>query len=118
MGYYTDFSLTFQGDENDIKNITSILLDEDYPENCPDNIEPISYSFHKSGDELKLGGVKWYEYKENMKSLSAAFPNVLFILNGWGEETGDIWRNFFKDGKVQVAKTQIVFDEFDPEELK
>jgi hypothetical protein len=54
---------------------------------------------------------KWYTHE------SINFPNVLFTLNGEGEEPGDIWAKYFVNGKVQTAKAQLVFEEFNPSKL-
>jgi hypothetical protein len=61
---------------------------------------------------------KWYEHTEDMKKLSLEFPTTLFSLQGEGEEAGDLWRKFFKNGKMQVCKARITFDKFDAKELK
>jgi hypothetical protein len=60
---------------------------------------------------------KWYEHVEEMKKMSLAFPNVLFTLAGEGEESGDVWRKYFLNGKVQVSKIKMEFDPFDPIKL-
>lgn len=60
---------------------------------------------------------KWYDHVKEMAEFSKKFPDVLFILSGEGEESGDIWRKYFLDGKVQVSKVKIEFDEFDQDKL-
>ena len=35
-----------------------------------------------------------------MLKLSLEFPEYVFILDGEGEESGDIWRSFYKNGKM------------------
>jgi hypothetical protein len=62
--------------------------------------------------------VKWYEHEEDMKKLSLQFPDVLFTLSGEGEEAGDVWKKYFKNGKVQVAKAVLTIDAFDPKKLR
>jgi len=39
------------------------------------------------------------------------------IISGYGEENGDIWRKYFKNGKTHFSKAKIVFDDFDPEKF-
>lgn len=51
----------------------------------------------------------WYEHEEHMKNLSTRYPNVLFILDGTGEEEGDIWRKYFRAGEMFRADAVISF---------
>lgn len=52
---------------------------------------------------------KWYEYEEDMRSFSTLYPDYTFELTGIGEEQEDIWRKFFKNGKMQGGQAEIVF---------
>ena len=61
---------------------------------------------------------KWYSHDEDMRKLSERFPRVLFTLSGEGEESSDIWKKYYLNGKCQVAKAQITIDKFDPEKLE
>ena len=44
--------------------------------------------------------MKWYMHQDDMLTVSSRYPDVLFILDGDGEESGDIWRKFFQNGKM------------------
>jgi len=69
-----------------------------------------------SGVPIKIGwnnACKWYCHEYNMKSLSKIYPETLFLLEGEGEESEDIWQKYFKNGKMQVCKAEIVFPKFD-----
>jgi hypothetical protein len=68
-------------------------------------------------DGTSSDAAKWYEHETDIGGMSAAFPNVLLMLSGEGEESGDIWRKYFLNGKMQVAKARIEFDAFDPDKL-
>lgn len=61
---------------------------------------------------------KWYVYRQEMKSISEMFPDIVFVLSGEGEESGDIWKEYFKNGKSQYAPVQMVFSEYDENLLK
>jgi hypothetical protein len=63
---------------------------------------------------------KWYDCDNDMKELSAReeYLNVLFILEGEGDTNEDIWKAYFKNGKMQKEYAKITFDEFDESKLK
>jgi len=102
MGYYTDFSLSHDSDIND--------------EEIADNLTKISG--YKLDHDLELYQAKWYSWNNDMSSLSKMFPDVLFTLNGVGEEHGDIWRAFFKNGKSQMSKAVLMYEPYDESKLK
>lgn len=52
------------------------------------------------GDNI-LRDARWYEHEDDLKKVSAEFPDVLITVTGWGEETGDYWRKYFVSGKMQ-----------------
>jgi antitoxin component YwqK of YwqJK toxin-antitoxin module len=62
---------------------------------------------------------KWYDSDQDMKELSSReeYKDVLFILEGEGEENDDIWKAYYKNGKVQKEYARITFDEFDESKL-
>lgn len=61
---------------------------------------------------------KWYEHETSVSKLSKNYPDILFILSGEGENSRDVWKKYFLNGKVQVAKAQIVIADFDPTQLE
>ena len=63
-------------------------------------------------------GVKWYDHKDHMKILSNEIKNVVFLLEGEGEESGDIWKEYWLNGRYQRCDAQIWFDEFDERKLE
>ena len=99
MGYYTTYVLKLEPSTPEILKTRipgSDLLLEDFFE------EPM----------------KWYEHESDLRTISEKFPDVLFVLDGRGESTGDVWRKYFKDGKVQTWKATFEPEAFDPEKLK
>ena len=98
MGYYTDYKLKAE------PNIMG---------------EEFAVLFHRTTqywlDYLKE--IKWYNHDEDMMEISNLYPDVLFTLDGNGEGFGDIWRTFYKNGKMQKTKANMVFDKFDETKL-
>lgn len=62
--------------------------------------------------------IKWYDHKDNMCDYSKKHPNTLFKLIGEGEVNGDLWHEYYLNGKVQVCKAVITYPPFDPSQLK
>jgi len=61
---------------------------------------------------------KWYEHEQDMVRLSSEFPQILFTLEGEGEDNHDIWKKYFKKGKIQICTATIIFEEFHETMLK
>ena len=85
MGYYTYFSLSYHGSPEDEKSIQEFRVEDDDKE--------FSNPWYINGilDECADHDYKWYDWEKDMRILASKFPNVLFILNGNGEELDDIW---------------------------
>lgn len=50
--------------------------------------------------------IKWYNIEEDCTKVSKMNPNVLFYVDGEGEEAGDIWRCFFFNGQKERHNQQ------------
>lgn len=104
MGYYTSYTLcVLNGNEN----IISKLREEN---------EDAMYAIDENGVSLCMA--KWYKHEEALKSFSKRNPDILFKIEGEGEENGDLWVKYIKNGKVQVCYAKISFDEYDESKLK
>lgn len=55
--------------------------------------------------------MKWYDHDEDMLALSKAFPNIVFVLTGEGEDRDDNWISYYKNGQIEVCHGRIVYDE-------
>lgn len=97
MGYYTNYSLEIFDDYDG-----EIIAD------LRDRNDEASYALDEDGSAREAS--KWYEWKEQMTEFSKLHPEALFILRGKGEESGDIWRAYFKNGKVEHQEVRMVFD--------
>ena len=100
MGYYTTFELA---NDAGFSNDTIIDRAKAHDESLG---EELQYG-------LQNGETKWYSFDDDMRKVSKLFPNVLFTLNGEGEESGDIWKAYFKNGDQKVLRSEITFPEFD-----
>lgn len=84
--------------------------------NALNKINP--YYFEVGEDESPLledffeESIKWYDHVEDMIKLSKVFPETLFILDGWGEEIGDVWRELYMNGERVVADLMFTFSDF------
>lgn len=99
MGYYTRHELEIiSGDDyiTDYKKEISELADCG---NCFDD------------------SIKWYQHEDDMRKYSKNHPNTLFKLIGEGEESCDLWHEYYLNGKMQRVKAQIIFDNFDESKL-
>lgn len=102
MGYYTDFSLSHNNPEISDKDIA-------------DEINVITD--YRMFDSSLEATAKWYNWKNDMKRLSKLYPTTVFALCGNGEDDDDIWKAYFKNGKMQLERTIIAFNPFDESKL-
>lgn len=106
MGYYTRFELkVHEGD----RNIEDILKESQ-------EFDGLDYAMDESGEGEEP--VKWYSHVKDMLSLSEKYPDVVFSLKGDGEEQGDSWFKYFRDGKMQECYAKIEYDPYDESKLK
>jgi hypothetical protein len=100
MGYQTNYNLKVTPESDEVWS----AIEEN---------EEISYAVGEYKDSCK-----WYEHDSDMINFSKQFPDALFTLNGEGEEAGDIWITYYKNGKMQQCPAKITYDEFDESKLK
>ena len=104
MGYQANFELSLESGENLPKEVV-VTIKEEFP--------------WLGGDCYFFQGLaKWYEFDTDMRAFSTRFPDLVFNLHGAGEDSGDIWDYFYKNGKSCGGQAQIVYYEYDEEELR
>lgn len=105
MGYYTVYRGSVTGPVEFIDLFVEDAEDEktfgQYEQDLSDWLE--DYMF---GSEP----TKWYDWQKDMVEISGKYPHLLFELDGEGEESGDIWKAWARNGKVVVSEARIVFD--------
>jgi hypothetical protein len=141
MGYYTRYSLELEQLEvvdqkaKSIKELiaqisnsnevdrTQLIKDLQDIENPPitsaeeiiaklrETNENAKYSLGEDGEAQDES--KWYDHEPEFKEFSKQFPSWLFTLTGEGEESGNLWKKYFLNGKVQIANAIISYDNFD-----
>lgn len=124
MGYRTRFSLRIAADPNKdlLNDVDAVGLVEKY---LLENEEMMKYFYPP--DELDDGvrcptfnseEMKWYDHESYMRGMSLSLPDVLLELSGEGEDSGDMWRKYFLNGKMQVCRAKIIYPQFDIEKLR
>ena len=88
MGYYTDFTY--------VDDASEVTLEE-FAKAETNHFGDPSYGYNL-GDGSTHG--KWYDFDDDMCAISKAFPGKLIVVDGRGEEQGDEWRAFFRDGEL------------------
>ena len=107
MGYYTEYNLKIEG--CDFEKATEVI------EELRESSDGAEYALNEVGESAE--NCKWYDHQKDLKEFSKKYPDLVFELNGEGEESGDIWKKYFQNGKVQLCNAVIVFPEFDPRKL-
>lgn len=113
MGYCTRFTLALydrEGRDNLSGDVEASVIAD-----LRSSYEEADYCLDENGLSEEMG--KWYQHEEDFRSFSKANPEILFVLSGEGEESGDIWKKYFLAGKCQVEKAKVVIAPFDPKKL-
>lgn len=128
MGYYTYFSISIDNAKPNqfidiYKAFYKCMYDEEIDPS--DKRHPYErngkiYAQGYSGREYEITDIeheinsaflceelKWYEYYEDMQSISKLFPEIIFHLRGDGEDSDDFWEADFMNG-VGQQRTAII----------
>lgn len=103
MSYYTDYSVSVQNaSEADLRSIEKYLTEEIWLEPWGDG----------------WSGNLSHDIEDEMRALSAAYPDVLFTVYGVGEMNDDMFYEYYKAGKMQRCPAIITFDPYDETKLE
>lgn len=113
MGYYTNYSLSYERSH-------LATSEEQYWKSLQEFLNKHSDYWKMTWKEVVKGNLdsrKWYDHDDDMIKLSKEHPELLFALKGEGEESGDIWKTYYLNGKMQHCKAKIIFDDFSLDKL-
>lgn len=76
----------------------------------PEDFSEFRYCLSSINNKTYLSGEpgSWYYHSDSMERLSAKFPDYLFFLSGEGEESGDVWREYYFNGKLFKRSEPLV----------
>ena len=89
MGYYTHYTLETDH-EHDMEKFEAAIR------------EVSGY-----GCNMFEESIKWYDHEKDMLAVSKQFPDVTFFLTGTGEESTDLWAQWFKNGEVKTWALEV-----------
>ena len=119
MGYYTSFNLTVtKRDGSLIEQIERETELEIAKKLCEisdwfkpsDFNKTIKESDYPLAELISFDVIKWYDHYNEMRALSKYFPSLYFELEGFGEEYGDMWREYFHNGEAMHSDAKITYD--------
>lgn len=103
MGYLTNYELTYQAPN-------AVVGSYELDEQILALLNTVTgYEWSLDCGSFAIDHAKWYEWEEHLLSISKKLPEIKFILDGEGEEAGDIWRAYIYQGKCEVARAKISF---------
>ncbi|NJN07514.1 MAG: hypothetical protein HC815_05805 [Richelia sp. RM1_1_1] len=109
MSYYSSFKISTIGEAD--------LSTEDLLNIFNGHIADEFIISEKQKDKIETqNDIQFREWEFFMKQLSARYSQTLFLIEGHGEERGDIWRAFVRGGKIFYQKAIITYPDA-PQEL-
>jgi hypothetical protein len=115
MGYYTRYttSVNFEGSDSDYNE-----YEKQYEAFLADHSEYWRMSWGDVIEKSYNDTAKWYSHQDDLIKLSEKYPLILITLEGEGEESGDLWKTYYLNGKSQHTKAKITFEPFSKNKLK
>jgi len=94
MGYYTKYSIEFYNKDGYIKDL-------DFLDKIAEALESeVDYSF--TINKFKVSStekITWYSWENHVVKISCDNPNILIVVKGEGESSGDVWQAEFLNGE-------------------
>ena len=110
MGYYTDHTLTVRNVENNdaFINLQNALKQKEIINYALD--DGIYYENIKEACFFCADSVKWYDHEKDMSYIAEQFPEMYFLLDGVGEEFGDLWHEYYHGSEYEFCRGEIVYE--------
>ena len=121
MGYYTHYKLNVYGEEKELKDFYKDFLFPVPETDCLSQFREWledSKVVWENEKEIRLDmeePSRWYEHNGQMARVSEDYPSLVFVLYGYGEEQGDVWKKRFKNGKIDIIKAKVVLGNLEEE---
>ena len=109
MGYYTNYVV-------EAKDVYDPSV-HDYISNF---LEKAYCKFNQNGDSWSIDEIKWYNHVNDMINLSKKpeVKDVLFEVDGEGEDREDSWIEYYKNGKMVEYRPEVIWPKFNEDDLK
>ena len=108
MGYYTGHNLDIPGNGPSVEEVAAKLAE------INNDLDTRWWLSTIAGEDV----AKRYDHTQDMREISKYWPGILFTLSDIGEETGDVWVEYYLSGKVhQEVQPEWVPPPFDPRQL-
>lgn len=102
MSYYSNFKISTIGEAE--------LSTEDLLNIFDKHIAPEFVISDEQKDKIETQeDIQFREWEFFMKQLSNRYSQTLFLIEGHGEERGDIWRAFVRKGEIFYQKAIITY---------
>lgn len=119
MGYYTQHNLEVRNvkSEAEFKKLCdAMVLDGSTHSIIGYALDDGYYNpEQKIAEFYSCGECKWYDHEVDMFRISCEFPDMVFCLHGEGEETGDLWDDYYRNGMRSLCRAEVVYPDPDPE---
>lgn len=119
MEYYTSFNLMVTkrdglmiesiGKETELEIAKKLCEISDWFKPSDFN-KTVKKSDYPLAELIGFDVIKWYDHYDEMIVLSKKFPALYFELEGFGEDYGDMWREYFHNGEGMHSDARITFD--------
>ena len=109
MGYYTRYKLTLHEPSSFVGREEELIAG--FRKAC----DGAEFALTEHGNSYEA--TKWYSHDEDLRKFSRMYPDVVFKLTGEGEESGDQWCLYVKNGRSQMCQAKITYDDYDEQKL-
>ena len=104
MGYYTKYDIAMYPQQNEKKELEIMREIAAKINHC--NPEDISDS---DAEWCLDEHMKWYSHEADMNAISKMYPEITFVLEGEGEEHGDMWVKYFNNDDFEACYAEIIY---------